>query len=294
MQRFLIALMLLTSTQAGLGQGVTGQALLQWVKGIEGKNPEGRRQFVRDELKKMGVRFTGAPFARERHTGGTTSKIEGENILVTIGEGTRSVIVGAHMDAVAGSPGANDNGGGVAVLLGLLQSTKDVAWKYRLTFCFYDQEEAGLIGSAEFVKSYKDTLEHLAMINLDVEGIGEEAYVGPVGGGDDDLIMPYVRRAAATAGVVLRESPHYPPSDHLSFANRRLENISISIVPKGDVALLNQAIQNNWQIDEKKTPHVMKTMHTPRDRSSTMSGEALKKSYTIVQNLLLLLNEREE
>lgn len=285
--------LVLIVVQTGLGQSVTGETLLEWVKGIEGKNPAGRKQFVRDELRKMGVRYTGYSFARDRHIGEETTRLKGENIMVSLGEGEKSIVVGAHVDAAAGSPGANDNGGGVAVLLGLIQSMKDYEWKHRVTFCFFDQEESGLIGSAEFVKIYADSLVHLAMINLDIEGTGEEAYAGPVGGGDDDLIMPYVRKAASSNRIVLRESPHYPPSDHLSFANRKLENISISIVPRGDAALLEKAVQNGWRVDPKEMPKVMKVMHTPNDKSSLVSASALQKSYTIVHTVLQLLNEEK-
>lgn len=278
------------SVQMVLAQPVTGSRLLQWVQGIEGKSPDGRRQFVRDELKKMGVRFTGFWFARDRQIGTKTNRFEGENIIVSFGDGTKSVVVGAHLDAVPESPGANDNGGGVAVLLGLIQSMKDSDWKYNVVFCFFDREEDGLIGSAEFVKSYGDTADHLAMINLDVEGTGEEVYVGPVGGGDDDRILPYVRRAVRASGATLRESEHYPPSDHLSFANKKLENISISIVPKGDVALFEKAAKNGWEFDPKEMPKVMKVMHTPNDKSTLMSPRALERSYTVVAKTLQLLN----
>ncbi len=283
-------LALIFPVQVVFGQPVTGSRLHQWVQGIEGKSPDGRRQFVRDELKKMGVKPTGFWFARDRQTGTKTERLEGENLIVSFGEGTKCVVVGAHLDAVPDSPGANDNGGGVAVLLGLIQSMKDSDWKYHVLFCFFDREEDGLIGSAEFVKSYGDTADHLAMINLDVEGTGEEVYVGPVGGGDDDQILPYVRRAVKAAGATLRESEHFPPSDHLSFANKKLENISISIVPKGDVALFEKAAKNGWEFDPKETPKVMKVMHTPGDKSTLVSPRALEKSYSVVMKILQLLN----
>jgi len=286
-----VAAAFIITVQVVLGQSVTGPRLHQWVQGIEGKTPDGRRQFIRDELKKMEVKYTTASFARDRHVGTKTERFEGENIIVSFGEGPKSVVIGAHLDAVEGSPGANDNGGGVAVVLGLIRALKDHNWKIRVTFCFFDQEEEGLIGSSEFVKSYGDSVDHVAMINLDVEGTGEEVYVGPVGGGDDDLILPYVRRAVKAVRATLRESQHYPPSDHLSFANKRLENISISIVPKGDVLLFEKAAKNGWNIDPKEMPKVMKVMHTPNDKSSLVSPRALETSYIVVSNILQLLND---
>ncbi|HEX9613883.1 MAG TPA: M28 family peptidase, partial [Bacteroidota bacterium] len=150
-------------------------------------------------------------------------------------------------------------------------------------------EEVGLIGSQEFVKTYADSSIHLAMINLDVEGMGNAVYVGPVGGGDDDVLMPLVRKAAA--GTLFFESEHYPSSDHLSFAAHRLENISVSVVPKGDAPLLIEAIEKNWQVSPDLVPEVLKLMHTPRDSSVYVSRQALEISFTVARNTLTLIND---
>lgn len=265
--------------------------LFRWVQGIEGKNPEGRRSFVKETLRSMGVPYRMSTFSREVKRRGRPAAISGENIIVSLGKGKKNIVVGAHLDAAPNSPGANDNGGGVAVILGLIQAMKDERWNYRIDLCFFDQEEEGFLGSAEFVRTYKDSLAHLAMINLDVEGTGEEVYVGPVGGGDDDVLMPIVRQAAAKTGLPFKEHPHYPPSDHLSFADRKLENISISIVPKGDAELLAEMALRGWEPDSTRMPKVLEVMHTPEDKSAHVSPKALKMSFDFTKALLILLNE---
>lgn len=270
-------------------QSVSGDDLFAWVRGIEGRTHEGRRSFIEGELDKLGVRYAAVPFRLEVNK----RIVEGRNIVVSLGKGMDNIVVGAHYDAVPGSPGANDNGGGVAVVLGLIRSLKTVDWKHRINFCFFDQEELGMIGSGEFVRTYKDSLHHRAMINLDVEGTGEEVYVGPVGGGDDEFLMPIVRKAAAKVGYELHENPHYPPSDQFSFAERKLENISISIVPKGDSELLARAEENGWQqIDPASMPRVMGVMHTPHDSSTYVTPHALLKSFTLVSTIVRLMNDK--
>ncbi|HWP82981.1 MAG TPA: M28 family peptidase [Bacteroidota bacterium] len=284
-----IGILFLHGTPA-VAQEVTGRELMSYVQGIEGKSPEGRREFIKQQLRRFGVPFRTQSFDTTLTFGKRSLKVSGENILVRVGSGSRHIIVGAHLDAVPNSPGANDNGGGVAVLLGLIRDLKNSSWNTSVDFCFFDQEEMGLIGSAVYVKHYAERENHLAMINLDVEGMGDEVYVGPVGGGDDEFIMKYVEQAKQKTGYKVQAREFYPPSDWGSFAAAKLENISISVVPKGDVDLLAQAVKDNWQVDSTRIPVVLKTMHTPEDKSIHMSPDALKISFEFTKALILLLN----
>jgi len=117
-------------------------------------------------------------------------------------------------------------------------------------------------------------------------GMGTELYAGPVGGGDDDVIMPIMRQAAASIGVRLGELPDYPGSDHLSFAGAGLENISLSILPEGDAEKV-LAMLNGEKMTGETAPEVMQTMHTPRDGPETVSGKAMMIMYTFVREVLL-------
>jgi hypothetical protein len=281
---------LFLSEPFSVAQEVTGKELMTYVQGIEGKSPEGRREFIKQQLRTLGVPFRTQPFDTTLRYGTRSVNVSGENILVRVGRGDRHIVVGAHLDAVPNSPGANDNGGGVAVILGLLKALKDYPWNYSVDFCFFDQEERGLIGSSVYVRQYSEKTKHLAMINLDVAGSGDEVYVGPVGGGDDDVIMKFVEEARKKTGYSVQAREFYPPSDWGPFAAARLENISISVVPKGDVDLLAEAVKNNWQIDSTRVPQVLKVMHTPEDKSIHMSPDALNISFKFTKSLLLLLN----
>jgi hypothetical protein len=291
-QRFqaIILISIALISHAG-AQTVSGSDLHAWVRGIEGKDPKGRREYIKKELNALGIRYATFPFSKELRFQQRSLKVEGENIVVSFGKGGRKIVVGAHLDASPGSPGANDNGGSVAVVLGLIRAMKDFDWKHRVDFCFFDQEELGLVGSEEFVRTYADTALHLAMINLDVNGMGDVVYVGPVGGGDDDVIMPLARTSALSEKIAFREHKHYPPSDYLSFADRKLENISVSVVPAGDVDLLADAVANGWQIDPARVPEVMKYMHTANDRSDRVTPDALALSFRFTGRLLRLLND---
>lgn len=62
----------------------------------------------------------------------------------------RPLIIGAHWDAVPNSPGYNDNGSGVSVLLEVastLMRTKCFDNEHTLIFAVFDLEEPGCYGS---------------------------------------------------------------------------------------------------------------------------------------------------
>ncbi len=275
---------------------ITGESLLEQVMGIEGKSHAGRSQYIKDKLKEFDVPFTTMPFDTilVRQRGSDT--LHGENIIVQMGSGKRKIVVGAHFDAVPGSPGANDNGGGVAVILEMVRNLKNHDFHHTVDLCFFDLEENGLIGSAVYVRRYDPAYSHLAMINLDVEGTGEEIYAGPVGGGDDDIVMKYIRQAHEKTSCMYQEDSVYPGSDQESFANAKLENISLSVVPRGDVEKLVKWTKSGFaKIDNPDdVPIVLKVMHSPEDKSKYVSPEALFLSYNFTKTALLSMDDGEE
>jgi hypothetical protein len=266
-----------------------GHRLFPHVQGIEGRSPEGRLSYIKAQLDRLDVPYRTMPFDTTLARRGRSGSVKGENIVVRLGHGDRHVVVGAHADAVPNSPGANDNGAGVAVLLGLVEQLRNHPWNITVDFCFFDREEMGLVGSAVYVGRYADRQRHLAMINLDVVGTGEEVYVGPVGGGDDDFLMPILRGAAKKTGFPFSERTFYPPSDHRSFAEAALENISISVVPKGDADRVSAMLQGKG--DPADPPLVLRVMHTPRDSSTHVSASALGMAYQFTKTALLLIDE---
>ncbi len=63
----------------------------------------------------------------------------------------RTVVVGAHFDTVPGSPGANDNATGVAMVLSLGRWLQEVECReLNVLLVLFDEEEIGLIGSFQF------------------------------------------------------------------------------------------------------------------------------------------------
>ncbi|MDY6915096.1 MAG: M28 family metallopeptidase, partial [Candidatus Cloacimonadota bacterium] len=102
-------------------------------------------------------------------------KARAKNIICDIkGKGVDDnlVIVGAHYDTVAHSPGASDNGGGTATVLKVAEYfSKHIPQRY-LRLVLFSGEELGLLGSQAFVEKHKKELKKRCqiMVNVDVSG----------------------------------------------------------------------------------------------------------------------------
>ena len=86
------------------------------------------------------------------------------------------VIVGAHYDSVRGSPGANDNGSGVAGTLALARTWAGRTPRRTLRFVFFANEEPPFfqtdeMGSVVYAKRCKERGENIvAMVSLETIG----------------------------------------------------------------------------------------------------------------------------
>jgi hypothetical protein len=67
---------------------------------------------------------------------------------------SKLTIVGAHYDSVWGSPGADDNASGIAVMLACAARVTSPS----IAFVAFNGEEDGLLGSTDFVPRWKDRI----------------------------------------------------------------------------------------------------------------------------------------
>jgi len=82
----------------------------------------------------------------------------------------RVFILGAHYDTVSGSPGADDNGSGVAVLLEIARAIQSVSLEGTIRLIAFSLEEYDYIGSARYVENLKREEEIIGMISLEMVG----------------------------------------------------------------------------------------------------------------------------
>jgi len=81
------------------------------------------------------------------------------------------LIVGAHYDSVKKSPGATDNGAGVAIVLEQARLLSRMSFAYDIKFAFWNGEELGGKGSKAYVKEAVEKKEPIALyLNYDSVG----------------------------------------------------------------------------------------------------------------------------
>ena len=81
------------------------------------------------------------------------------------------IVIGAHYDTAPGSPGADDNATGVAVLLELARDIASAPLKYPVQLVAFDMEEYGCLGSSHHAAKYKQQQKSIRlMISLEMLG----------------------------------------------------------------------------------------------------------------------------
>ncbi|MGB3516911.1 MAG: M28 family peptidase [Elainellaceae cyanobacterium] len=100
---------------------------------------------------------------------------EGVNLVAHLGSsspGSDRLLLGAHYDTVAQSPGADDNASALAVVLEVarLLGTGNLQTERSLTLAIFDQEETGLLGSRALAADTDQLQKLQGAIILDMVG----------------------------------------------------------------------------------------------------------------------------
>ena len=160
--------------------------------------------------------------ARPKRSTGCNLRVWRERDVLLDGNVT---LISAHCDTVPGSPGAYDNAGGVAALLGVAEMVASGGLPARVQLLLTDAEELHLAGARAFVAELarQGRLQNIdACLNLDGTGRGEalEAWVGP---------EKLAERLYPIVGNDVRFVFPPPPSgDHYAFWERGIPSVMLT------------------------------------------------------------------
>ena len=142
-----------------------------------------------------------------------------QNVVGRPEDGECRAYLGAHYDSVPGSPGANDNASGTALLIELARVSRGEGIGEGLCFIAFGAEEIGLFGSQAFVAAH-DVSGAAFMLNFDmVARIGEQTGDGARFVAGDEALADRAASVASDLGYGIPRGafPQYASSDHVSF-----------------------------------------------------------------------------
>lgn len=153
------------------------------------------REYIRSSLAQWGEVET-----HEFEFNGKTHQNLILNLKSTPVSNLPSILIGAHYDAVPGTPGADDNATGVAVLLELAAVFASTGLKYPVRLVAFDLEEYGLLGSTAYARQLKQNNQKLRLM-LSLEMLG---YCNDAAGSQSypDLIKPFYSERANFIALV--------------------------------------------------------------------------------------------
>lgn len=234
----------------------------------------------------------GVPYTRHRFR---TFEGRGDNYIVDIGHGERTLLLAAHHDAVPGSPGANDNAASVAILLTLLERLAAAPpSRLRVRLLFPACEELGYLGARAYVRA--TSLDRIAgVLSLELCGMGDTLAIWDAA--TETPFLKTVRGALESVGRRADESYHVVGripvfgSDHRAFAAAGVPAYGLTVVPVAEADALRAFVFSPMKSAlraVKRPPVPFETYHTTRDALATLNPAALD---AVVQALEAVVEE---
>ena len=260
---------------------------------MERDTNEARFEALTGLLTERRIAFEVEPFTIEPRKG--EPRTQGRNVVVTIAGRAPEIIVGAHYDAArladgTLSKGAVDNAASTVILVRLAETLSKARLRTQIRIVFFDMEELGLLGSAQFAQAHRDRPTR-AMVNLDVNASGDTVIFGPRTVSNNAAFQS-LRKACVEIATSCAELPRMPPSDDISFQKAGIPAVSIATVSEAQAhqlwLLMNAGKESGLQAGF--VPQVLKIIHTAADVSSLVDRDAMARAYRIALTLVATLD----
>lgn len=241
-----------------------------------------RREAVVGQLRALNVEPVVEPFGGGRRAGA--------NVIVTLpGSGSRTVVVGAHLDRVNVGRGAVDNGAGCAALIELVAAfTSAPLSRSNLQVVFFDREEAGLLGSRAFFAAGRPADY---AINVDIFAYGNELFA--TASHPDGLLLRSLRAASKEVGLPVRDVPRtsYPRSDHVTMMAAGIETLGLALIDTADIA--GVLAIGGGRLTLGRGPRILRIIHSPDDTLAEVRPEQMASGVALLEQLLRTIDRAQ-
>lgn len=279
----LFVVLLAVQLQATVAQKGDGARLANEVSVISaGADTKARGAAIKARLDALGIKYRSEPFMHGDR--------QGENIVVELPsakKATKQLMLGAHYDRVSQGQGAIDNASGSLAVLELLAALKGKPLKnYAVVAAFFDLEEIGLRGSANYIKAREGKPLPAVFINFDVFGYGDTLWA--MTPDEKSSSATAVKTAAGAAKFPLQLGAQYPPSDHLSFIRAKVETLSFSLIDGKEIPSILKVFKGEMP---EQMPRVMTIIHSPNDTPDKVDGAAIARALPVVEQAIRLMDK---
>ena len=213
--------------------------------------------------------------------GGRAGPMQGSNVVVTIGEGAKEILLTAHYDAVklrdgTMSQGVIDNAGSVVALIEAAKILKDKPLSHRVRVIFFDQEELGLIGARKWIEAH-GVANVAAVVNSDVAAYGDTMMYGQNNGAQSAFVTRAVQELCAERALQCVGFPEYPPSDDRAFSAAGAPVVSLGFQDQVGAHQMWLAFNGGEHkgLAEGFVPQVFRVIHSKDDAIEAVEGATI-------------------
>ncbi|MCI0602878.1 M28 family metallopeptidase [bacterium] len=233
----------------------------------------------------------------------------GCNIIVDINDvPDPSILLVAHYDCFAGSPGANDDASAIAVLIDAAERLQLESLEYHLRIVFFDDEEPTHlwnepVGSRIYVEEFGVRNLH-AVLDFEMCGMGDAVGIWPVEGIEDQPILKQITNMMDRLKMPWDFGKRIPGfyADYLPFRRAGLldsycftsfhwnERERVRQFSEGTYKslLLRYAAWRLFRLP--MIPKIFRHYHTASDRSEFLSEKTLERMSDLVYRMVMQLN----
>ncbi|RIJ64947.1 Zn-dependent exopeptidase M28 [Brevundimonas sp. LPMIX5] len=213
--------------------------------------------------------------------GGRGEPIQGSNVVVTLGEGPKEILLTAHYDAVklrdgTMSQGVIDNAGSVVALIEAAKILREAPLSHRIRIIFFDQEELGLIGARKWIEAH-GIANVAAVVNSDIAAYGDTMMYGQNNGPQSAFVTRAVQELCAERAMQCVGFPVYPPSDDRAFSAAGAPVVSLGFQDEVGAHQMWLAFNGGEAngLAEGFVPQVFRLIHSKDDAMEAVEGEAV-------------------
>lgn len=251
---------------AAAAPALAQEPLREAVAAFEQPSNADRLGVLTDQLDAAGLDYEIQTFE-----GGRGEPMTGSNVIVTLGEGERDLLLTAHYDAVmlqSGelADGLVDNAASTVALIEAAKALKDRDLNHRVQIIFFDQEELGLIGAQRWIEA-NGAERVTAVVNSDVAAFGDTLMYGENNGERSAFVLTALREECAERALTCVGYPVYPPSDDRAFIAAEVPVVSIGFQSRVGAHQMWLAFNGGREtgLAEGFVPEVFQLIHSEGD-----------------------------